>query len=346
MPATQEKPLAERLTPETHTQVHTIETTGRAGDKRTYRDFLTDSCQKDITHNRLVYSMSDCIELTNKTEHYDSCRTYAYFVRHKESGEVRVQASACRLRWCPLCIRTKRFVIAQEVAGWLKTIKKPKFLTFTLRHNDDPLRDRVRDIYRFYRNIRRTKWFKKNVRGGVWFFQITKNQETNQWHPHIHCLVDSNFLPKEKLSELWELITGDSKIVDIRAVKDRGKTAEYVARYATAPCRLSDFSIDDSIEIVQTLHGKRLCGTWGSGRQMSFRIKQPEDWEDWERIANWWTVWENKANPHWCNIVKLAFLHGRPLEYRPPPDLQGPIPWNKELENDPGPSRAEQMRLF
>lgn len=327
-------------------QLDPIETTGRADQRSNYRDFLVQSCQKDITFNHQVYSCVDIIEMTGRAENYAGCRTYANFVRHKETGKVRVQASSCRLRWCPLCIRAKKQIIVQEVAGWLKTLKRPKFLTFTLKHREEPLRDTVKDLYKFFRNVRKTKWFKKNVRGGVWFFQVTKSKTDGLWHPHIHCLVDSNFLPKEELSELWELITGDSKIVDVRAVKDNAKTAEYVARYATTPCRLASFELHEAVEIVQTLHGRRICGTWGTGRVMSFKIEAPEDAADWERIGNFWIVWNDTINSGWCRIIKLAFIHDQPLQYLPPPDLMGRIPWDNEIEEEPEPFIGNQLEMF
>jgi len=323
-----------------------IETSGQLAGKSSYRDFMTDSCKADIDFNRLVYSCIDDDEYTEKTKQFDSCRDYAWFVRNKNTGEVRVQASACRLRWCPLCIRTKKMIIVQETRKWLSGVKRPKFLTFTLKHKDIPLREIIAELYKYFRSIRRAKWFKKNVRGGIWFFQITKSKKDGLWHPHIHCLVDSNFLPKAELSELWELITGDSKIVDIRQVKDNKKTAEYVARYAATPCRLSNFNVDDAIEIVKTLHGKRLCGTWGTGRTMSFKITKPDDWLDWERIGNWWVVWNDKANPLWCQKIRACWLWNKKLEWLPPPDLMGQVPWDPDTSIAPEPFLGNQLDLF
>lgn len=316
------------LSADSYPQLDALETSSHHQRKSSYRDFLVSSCRTDIDWNRLIYGTVDSIEKTEKASKYDSCRDYAWFLRHRDTGEIRVASACCKLRWCPLCMRSKRFVITQEVVKWLKNVRRPKFLTFTLRHNDDSLADRLNDLYKFFRNVRRTKWFKRNVKGGVWFFQVTKNPETGRWHPHIHCLVDSNFLPKEKLSELWELITGDSKIVDVRSVKDHKKTAEYVARYASAPCRLLNFSVDDSIEIMQTLHGRRICGTWGTGSDMSFKLTPPDDADRWDRIGNWSVIWHDKANPHWCRIIRLAWIHGQPLQWRPPPDLCGDVPWD------------------
>lgn len=331
---------------ESDTQLDTIETTSQSSATNSYRDFCVNSCRKDIDWNRLVYSCIDADMYTEQVKKYDNCRTYAFFVRHKTTGQVKVQGCSCRLRWCPLCIKSRKFVIKNEVCSWVKKLKKPKFLTFTLKHQDRPLRDTVKDLYKYFRNVRRTKWFKKNVRGGVWFFQITKSKTDGLWHPHIHCLVDSNFLPKNDLSELWLQITGDSHIVDIRAVKNVKKTADYVARYATVPCRLVDFDIDDAIEIVQTMHGKRICGTWGTGKEMSFAIRKSDDWESWERIGNFSVIWHDLANPEWCRMIRACWISDTKLEYIPPPDLSGPGPWEKTERDEPEAFSVQLMLPF
>ena len=343
----QTKELAQFYTdfPDGDTQLDTIATTGRHVGHTSYRAFLVDSCRKDMDWNRLIYHTIDAIERSTRTDRYDSCRDYAFFVRHKISGEVRVQASACKLRWCPLCIRTKRFFLTRNVAAWTSKLKKPKLLTFTLKHKDVDLKERIIDLYRFFRNVRRTKWFKKNVRGGLWFFQVTKSKTDGLWHPHIHCLVDSNFLPKEKLSELWELVTGDSRIVDIRAVKDVQKTADYVARYIAAPCRLSDFSVDDAIEIVQTLNGRRICGTWGTGRDCSLKVTKPDDWFEWEKIGLWSQIWNDKFNPDWCRKIRKCYIDNAVLEYRPPPNMNTVPPWMESELDIPEPFGVTQLEF-
>lgn len=329
--------------PEPYPPLDTIATTGRPEGHTSYRAFLVDSCRRDIDYNRLIYNIVDDIEKTKRVGRYDVCRDFAYFVRHKVTGVVRVQATACKLRWCPLCIRTKRFFITQNVAKWLSTVKKPKLLTFTLKHQDVSLRESVQDLYKYFRNVRRTKWFKKNVRGGIWFFQVTRSKNDGFWHPHIHCLVDSNFLPKNTLSELWELVTGDSKIVDIRAIKDIKKTAEYVARYVAAPCRLSDFSVDDAVEIVQTMDGRRICGTWGTGSECSLKVTKPDDWHEWEKIGLWNHIWNDRFNPDWCRMIRKCYIENLPLKYSPPSNLNKVPPWIDDKLENPEPFEITQL---
>lgn len=47
-------------------------------------------------------------------------------------------------------------------------------------------------------------------------------------YPHFHLLARSNFIPQERLKELWEKLTG-AYIVDIR--KAHGRSTGYIAKY-------------------------------------------------------------------------------------------------------------------
>ena len=322
-PQTPQEHLENFISPQaSETSLDAVETSEHRRTNRTYRDFAISGREKDIRHNQSVYSLLDNIEFKSRLERYDSCRDLAYFVRHKTTHEVQVRASSCKLRWCPLCINSKRFAISQNVALWLKKIDKPRLLTFTMKHRDEDLFIQIRNLYKYFKNIRRAKWFKKNVRGGVWFFQITMNSTTGQWHPHIHCLVDSNFLQHKELSALWELITGDSKIVDIRFVKDKKKTAEYVARYVAAPCRLADFQLGDSVNIVQAMHNLRICGKFGTGRTCVLKVTLPDDKDDWENIGDFSTIFNNELHPDWCRYIRGCWMSKKPMDIKPPPDLK------------------------
>jgi len=142
------------------------------------------------------------------------------------------------------------------------------------------------------------------VRGGVWFFQIHKSKADNQWHPHLHCVIDSPWLDKYALSAGWELVTKDSKIINIKEVRDESSMAEYVARYAARPSMLVDLADPDRLELMTCLHGRRLVGTWGNARTISLRPCKPPDAGDWKYIGQFTTValmlgYDDRADAIW-----------------------------------------------
>ncbi len=94
----------------------------------------------------------------------------------------------------------------------------------------------------------------------------------------------------KKLRVLWKQCTGDSEVLDIRVVSDPEKAAEYVARYAARPCSLSEIPFNQGVEAMKSLYGRRMAGSWGLARVVSFRPKKIPDPENWERMGNWSTV--------------------------------------------------------
>ncbi len=83
------------------------------------------------------------------------------------------------------------------------------------------------------------------------------------WHPHLHALILlESYLPQAELSDNWYAITKDSKIVDIREVRDLVKGLVECIKY---PFKLSDvrsYSRDQFKEIF-ALKGERLGVSFG-----------------------------------------------------------------------------------
>lgn len=315
--------------------VHTQETTEQSPLSVNYRSFLTSGCKADIDHNRQVYATIDGRDALKRTQSFDDCRSFAWFVRHKVSGKIRVASSRCSLRWCPLCIRTKRFIMIQSIIPWLKVASKPKFVTFTLRHTDAPLEFQIKSLYDHFKNLRRRPYWKKRIIGGVWFFQIKKSANDGLWHPHIHVLCDGRYVPQKRLSTIWADITKGSKVVDIRAVKNVKKAADYVARYASAPCRLSDLDIADSVAVVDALHGKRICGTFGTGKDIKLAPSKCPDASEWEYLESFSIVLSKRLRDDFCmeiydSFVKDRFCRAVPNPEPPPEDFK-----IKTLEYEP-----------
>jgi hypothetical protein len=180
--------------------------------------------------------------------------------------------------------------MGRSIADFVRKNAKPKFITLTLTHHNIALSDQIDHLYNCFKLLRKSKLWKSHINGGVWFFQVKKSDRDNLWHPHLHILCVGRYLPQKELSEKWLNITTDSKIVDIRAVRDAKKTADYVARYATAPCDLRKVDDDDMLELYDTLHGRRICGTFGVGREIQLVPKKCPDADMWENVGTYFQV--------------------------------------------------------
>jgi len=212
-----------------------------------------------------------------------------------------------------MCAEAKRYLIRQAIRQWITKVTKPKFMTFTVKHTSAPLIDQINRLYKAYRLFRMHKLLKKKQRGGVWFFQLKRSKKSGQWHPHLHVIMDMDYINKVAIQDDWLVTTGDSFVVDIRAIKDPGKVADYVSRYASKPCELSNFSEPDQDEIYNSLHGKRLCGRFGSGSACQFKAERPIDFAKWQRICTWTDCILNRGlEPILQRIIK-AWATNQPL---------------------------------
>jgi len=267
-------------------KVHTIETNQRLRTDLSYKAHCLKFRMDAYVRALEIYAKKDGAYSGKFSDRLKTCRKFAFFYRHNESGKLRVQSSRCKLRWCPICRDVSRMIVTTAVDGWLQRQYFPKMLTFTLKHSDDDLFSQINRLYDSFKKIRQRAYFKQNVTGGVWFFQLKLNPQTEQWHPHIHCLVAGKFLKHSRLSELWHKITGDSFVVDVRPVKDLDNASTEVARYATSPADLTKMSFEQAWNVFDATEGKRICGTWGNAKGMVLRPTPADDSDEWSKIAD------------------------------------------------------------
>ena len=271
-------------------QLDNLETAGTSRPPTTYRKYCESHCAAELAATYEAYEAFDNAHGGKRVDSLNDCRTGAWFARNKLTGKVRIRSSSCHLRWCPMCSSTRRWFLTQEVSAWLKSVAKPKFLTLTLAHTSAPLTDQIHHLYQCFRKYRKLKLLRTNIRGGVWFFQIKKSDNDDLWHPHLHCVVDSEYINKYDLSLAWGAITITSNIIDFRTIWDTENAAGEVARYASRPAMLDNLSECDRLELLDALHGRRLVGSWGSARSIILRPSKPPDADDWINIGSWSVV--------------------------------------------------------
>ncbi len=242
-----------------------------------------------------------------------NCSSFAWFVRHADTGEVRVHSSKCRQRWCPICSQTLANWRKMALVDYVSSLDRPKFVTLTLKHSNAPLRHQINALYDAFRNLRKLQLLKKTIQGGIWFFQVKQAKSDGCWHPHLHIVVDSSYLPKNQLSRAWLLITHTSKIVDIRLIRDVNQTAKYVARYSARPAALAPLSHLHRQELVAAMAGRRLCGTWGTARRIPLKPPHCVDPEKWINLGNWSLVINCQSASAAARSIVRAWVTASPL---------------------------------
>jgi hypothetical protein len=271
-------------TPKVISSLDTKSTSSHLPNLHGFRAFSAKGSEAEMSAVRRLYLLVDGSRAEFRLNRLDECRTGGYFMKNIDSGRVKVAAKSCHVRFCPLCSKSRENLIRHKTKEWLETIKQPKFMTFTMKHSEDSLWNQIAKLYSCFQKIRRHKMFRKKLRGGVWFFQIKLSKNDNLWHPHIHFVADCDFIGQKKIQNAWQELTGDSKIVDIRQVKDAGKAADYVARYAVSPCKMAGLSDDKMQELYFGLAKRRLSGTVGNAFKAKIMAKPVFEAGNWKRL--------------------------------------------------------------
>lgn len=241
------------------------------------------------------------------------CRKFASFAREKITGEVKVMASACRDRWCPMCSGQKSKYAKEQCELYIKSLKVPRFLTLTLRNDGAELQHQLEFLSKCFVTLRNRAYWKRNVTGGVWFLQVKRGKNSGCWHPHLHILLDGDYMEQGRLSALWEQVTYGSPVIDIRRINNVEEAASYVARYSARPAILADQPLEDRITIIKALFGKRLAGTFGTGKTVTLTPPKIKDDSEWSTIGFYDVVVGKAESDPAAKAVLIAYNAEIPL---------------------------------
>lgn len=216
-----------------------------------------------------------------RRQNFRGCGSQAWvFQNQDDPADYRIKASWCHDRFCLICGAQRAAHIAGRVRELLADTR-PLFITLTLRNSGQPLTDCLDRLMRGFRLLRQTELWKGRVTGGVAFLEIKRGSGGYGWHPHLHVLALGGFMEQSRLSVLWQSITGDSHIVDIRRVESPTEACNYVCKYASKPMSPSFLHIPDlADEALIALRGRRLVTTFGTWRGQRLASDEPEGPED------------------------------------------------------------------
>ena len=219
-------------------------------------------------------------------ERVSACGTDAWVDYSRTADAFRIRAKQCGWRGCPRCrtkwalrLRDKIISVTADVAP-----ARRKLATLTLRSSSAPLRKQVAFLWRSFAKLRARSLWKTTVSGSIAVLEVTFNEKTQQFHPHLHCVLDSAFLDARKLSKKWLHITLGSKIVDVRQIRSFESVPTYLAKYLlkvpTLPVGVEPRFEDELYDLWNRMRIVRFHGTMKPrpGEEI-MRPPYPEDWE-------------------------------------------------------------------
>lgn len=226
------------------------------------------------------------------------CGSALAFLKNLETGEKRLEsADFCKERLCPMCQWRKSMKVFHQVSKVMDRVQQdnpkivPLFLTLTLKNCKNEELSSVLDIiFRGWYQMTKHRKFNRIVQGWFRALEITYNQESKTFHPHIHAiiLVDKNYFKKDNKDymqtpdwvQMWRtaLKLDYDPICDIRKVRNTQKH-KAVAEVAKYTLKDSDFIFEDTSltdTVVDTLSralkNRRLFAFGGVMKQTAKQI--------------------------------------------------------------------------
>jgi hypothetical protein len=289
------------------------ETTPSNRMKPTYRQQFMQFCEPEYLATVEAYERIYPHPSDGSRYALANCRKHAYFAMDRISGDVKVMSDSCRERWCPMCAAQKAKFAKESCQQYIESLKSPRFLTLTLRHCEDDLKPQVEFLQDAFRRLRTRAYWKKRVFGGVWFLQVHRSENDGCWHPHLHILLDGAYLEHGTLSDLWDLVSYGSPVLDIRKIHNPESSASYVARYSARPAKFEAMPIADRVEMITSLKGKRLSGTFGTAKCITLTTPKITSDADWTRIGFYDTLVKDAMTDLKAQVILLAYNLDHPI---------------------------------
>lgn len=222
----------------------------------------------------------------SRLENFLNCGHRCAVLQDQITHHLKPIAGYCHDRFCYPCQAARAAALQAALHRRVPTARA-LHVVLTLRSSERSLSEQVTEILKSFTKLRSTKFWKGRAQGGFWAFEVTKNDTTGLWHPHIHCLVHADWIPQDQLSEQWSKITHGSSVVHVSLVEKHDSAIREVTKYLAKPLHRSvEFNPETIVEVIKCLKGRHLCGTFGSWRKDPLlNADPPETPGEWKFVA-------------------------------------------------------------
>ena len=183
----------------------------------------------------------DALGEAERAGHVRACGAVSVYVCRDGCGQLAGRhAFHCRERLCVWCSGARGAQLGDALLPLVQAMANPWFLTLTVKNGPD-LAERAAHLRTAFKKLRRRRWWRANVAGGIAVEEVTRNDRTGDWHPHLHLVIDAAIpqaVLQAALRDLWAAVTGDSFVIDLRpfagatVAADLRELCKYTAKIA------------------------------------------------------------------------------------------------------------------
>ena len=229
-------------------------------------------------------------------ERVKTCGDYLQFVKRPDGSLRLAKAYFCQNKLCAMCNWRRSMkhsyqtsVVVDEA---MQQYPKARFLFLTLTVKNVPGEELSKTFtsltQAFDRLFRRAK-VKKNLIGYLRATEVTHNEITGEYHPHLHVLLmvkssyfggkGDNYITQEEWGQMWSqsLKVDYVPMVDVRAVKEQGKGLKgailETAKYPTKPIKLELENAQVVEDLYNGLYRKRQIAYGGLFKDIKKKLE-------------------------------------------------------------------------
>ncbi len=218
-------------------------------------------------------------------ERIQSCGEVLNFIRREDGSLKLYQAYFCKNKLCPMCNWRRSMKYSYQTSRIVdEAIKQePKgrfiFLTLTVKNvQGSDLNKTLSSLTQSFDRLFRRAKVKKNLIGYLRSVEVTHNEITGEYHPHIHVLLmvrpsffqsKKDYITQKEWSKMWSksLKVDYIPMVDVRAVKETGKGLKgailETAKYPVKPIKFELENKQVVDDLYNGLYRKRQLGYGG-----------------------------------------------------------------------------------
>lgn len=246
---------------------------------------------------------------TTKLRRFATCGASAWVEESDdERPEYRIVCQTCNSRWCLPCNHARGLRIADSIREAIRHTDV-RLLTLTVRSRTDSLEAACDHLYASFLRLRKTAIWREHMGGGVAVLEVTYNDQTCRWHPHLHVLVEGRFVPQKDLSAAWHKASGDSFVLDIRLVTDPEHAGKYVAKYITKPVPPNVLRNHEALVAAIQAFARRRTVLWFGGWRAPKAEPPENDGRTWSRYCSFKVLLERAIGNDKTALRILTALH-------------------------------------
>ena len=165
-----------------------------------------------------------------EAEKLEHCSKSVFYLQCKKCGTGVVCLNNCKSKLCDNCSHSRSICFVKKYSDFVNSFRKPRFITLTKKNVDIISCSVIKKLRNNFNALKRR--LKRNgfsLKKGIEVLEIT--HKGKGFHVHLHILYDGSYIPQSLLSDMWFAITKDSKIVDVRYVRNPNSSLRYISKY-------------------------------------------------------------------------------------------------------------------